>query len=214
MIANEGEGCTWFRAIMTWQLAREFIAVNQENAGVVHVQFWQMSFQRFFFRQAQDAMNHNALFNATAQCKGRLYSRKIQVPLWHGTPGKASRFGSKFDCTIYSSCTIQLKTSGSNDLHILQKAGAPITMNSIEFQAPRVDSPTVASQTSLYGRFHRCNVLAGMAHLLAYATLHPPKAAAARVRRRRVRAATATPPPQMSFQRILAQTEQTHCSWD
>eukprot|EP00971_Amphidinium_carterae_P094993 1879667-Amphidinium_carterae.1 len=46
MVPNEGEGCTWFRAIMVWQLAREFIAENQESAGVLHVQFWQMSFQR------------------------------------------------------------------------------------------------------------------------------------------------------------------------
>eukprot|EP00971_Amphidinium_carterae_P198731 3943700-Amphidinium_carterae.1 len=31
---------------MAWQLAREFIAPNQENAGLIHVQFWQMPFQR------------------------------------------------------------------------------------------------------------------------------------------------------------------------
>eukprot|EP00971_Amphidinium_carterae_P288919 5736694-Amphidinium_carterae.1 len=45
MVSNKCEGCKWFRAMMMWQLAREFVAINQESAGMIHVQFWKGSFQ-------------------------------------------------------------------------------------------------------------------------------------------------------------------------
>eukprot|EP00971_Amphidinium_carterae_P072733 1438352-Amphidinium_carterae.1 len=51
MVANEREGYRWFHARMAWQLARELVAIRQESAGGIHVQFWQASFQPFFYSQ-------------------------------------------------------------------------------------------------------------------------------------------------------------------